>query len=107
MADGDMTDEKPAGEPAAAEKRRFRRVTLDLPGRLFFPADEREERCTVIDLSPGGAAIKSAIEPEIGASVVLYVDGFGRFEGNIKRRDGGGFGIAFICTPAKRERTAE
>jgi len=39
--------------------------------------------------------------------VVLYVDGFGRFEGNVVRSDGYGFGVAFICTPSKRERTAE
>ncbi len=103
----DITEQKPADEPAGAEKRRFRRVALDLPGKLFFPADESEERCTVIDLSPGGAAIKSAASPPIGTAVVLYVDNFGRFEGNVARRDDGGFGIAFICTPAKRERTAE
>jgi hypothetical protein len=31
--------------------------------------------------------------------VVLYVDGFGRFEGNVVRCDDGGFGLAFVCTP--------
>ena len=39
--------------------------------------------------------------------MVLYVDGFGRFEGTVARRDGHGFGVHFVCTPAKRERTAE
>ena len=47
------------------------------------------------------------ISPEAGTPVVLYVDNFGRFEGNVVRRDGYGFGIAFVCTPSKRERTAE
>ena len=90
-----------------AERRRFRRVKVDLPGRLFIPADNREARCTVSDLSPGGAAINCETVPEPGTSVVLYVDSFGRFEGNVVRCDNGGFGVAFVCTPSKRERTAE
>ena len=45
--------------------------------------------------------------PEPGTAVILYVDGFGRFEGNVARRDGHGFGVKFICTASKRERTAE
>ena len=43
----------------------------------------------------------------MGAPVVLYMDGFGRFEGHVVRRDEAGFGLAFVCTPSKRERTAE
>lgn len=95
------------GEKTGAERRRFRRVKVDIPGRLFIPADHREARCTVSDLSPGGAAITCEIVPETGTSVVLYVDSFGRFEGNVVRRDDGGFGVSFVCTPSKRERTAE
>src|SRR3954471_4850753 len=92
---------------AGAERRRFRRVRIDLPGRLFIPFDSREARCTVLDLSPGGAAVGCEVIPEAGTPVVLYIDGFGRFEGNVVRRDGEGFGLAFVCTPSKRERTAE
>ena len=92
---------------AGAERRRFRRVRVDLPGRLFIPSDGREARCTILDLSPGGAAVGCEIIPEAGTSVVLYIDGFGRFEGNVVRCDDGGFGVAFVCTPSKRERTAE
>jgi len=92
---------------AGAERRRFRRVRVDLPGRLFIPADSREARCTILDLSPGGAAVASETIPEAGTPVVLYIDSFGRFEGNVVRRDDGGFGLAFVCTPSKRERTAE
>jgi hypothetical protein len=102
-----MNEPNAGAAPQGAEKRRFRRVTVDLPGRLFFPADEREERCTVADLSPGGAAVRTDLPAEVGASVVLYVDGFGRFEGHVARLDGYGFGIAFVSTSAKRDRTAE
>ncbi len=102
-----MKDAEPVAAKAGAERRRFRRVRIDLPGRLFIPSDAREARCTVTDLSPGGAAVASEIIPDAGTPVVLYVDGFGRFEGTVARRDGYGFGIAFVCTPSKRERTAE
>ena len=90
-----------------AERRRFRRVRVDLPGRLFLPSDSREARCTILDLSPGGAAVCCEIVPDTATPVVLYIDGFGRFEGNVVRRDGEGFGMAFVSTPSKRERTAE
>jgi len=102
-----MRDAEPVVAKAGAERRRFRRVRVDLPGRLFIPSDSREARCTVTDLSPGGAAIACETIPDAGTPVVLYVDGFGRFEGAVARRDGYGFGIAFVCTPSKRERTAE
>jgi hypothetical protein len=103
----DMNDAEPAPAKTGAERRRFRRVQIDLPGRLFIPADSYEARCTVNDLSPGGAAITCETVPETGTAVVLYVDNFGRFEGKVARRDGNGFGVAFVCTPSKRERIAE
>ena len=102
-----MKDAEPVVARAGAERRRFRRVKVDLPGRIFIPSDSREARCTVADLSPGGAAIACEVIPETGTQVVLYVDGFGRFEGVAARRDGYGFGVSFVCTPSKRERTAE
>ena len=102
-----MMDAEPVVAKAGAERRRFRRVKVDLPGRLFIPADSREARCTVSDLSPGGAAITCEIVPDAGTPVILYVDSFGRFEGTVVRAEGNGFGVAFVCTPSKRERTAE
>jgi hypothetical protein len=102
-----MKDAEPVVAKAGAERRRFRRVKVDLPGRLFIPADSREARCTILDLSPGGAAIGCETVPDSGTAIVLYVDGFGRFEGTVMRQDGYGFGMSFVCTPSKRERTAE
>ncbi len=102
-----MKDAEPVVAKAGAERRRFRRVKVDLPGRLFIPSDSRESRCTISDLSPGGASIACETVPEAGTPVVLYVDNFGRFEGTVVRRDGYGFGVSFVCTPSKRERTAE
>jgi hypothetical protein len=102
-----MKDGEPIVARARAERRRFRRVRIDLPGRLFTPSDGQESRCSVVDLSPGGASISCDITPDQGIPVILYVDGFGRFEGNVARRDGHGFGVQFVCTASKRERTAE
>jgi len=102
-----IKDAEPVVAKAKADRRRFRRVSVDLAGRLFTPGDGKEARCTILNLSPGGAAVDCEIIPEQGAPVVLYVDGFGRFEGTVARHNDKGFGIAFVCTPAKRERTAE
>jgi hypothetical protein len=102
-----IRDAEPIVAKAKAERRRFRRVRVDLAGRLFTPDDGKEARCTVLNLSPGGAAIACEITPDHGTAVVLYVDGFGRFEGTVARRDGQNFGVSFVCTSAKRERTAE
>ncbi|MEJ0042540.1 MAG: PilZ domain-containing protein [Rhizomicrobium sp.] len=93
---------------ARAERRRFRRVEVNLPGKLFIPADGREAPCKVVDISPGGASIEADFLPEMGTHVVLYVEGgFGRFEGAVARLDGFGFGMRFNATQLKREKIAE
>jgi hypothetical protein len=98
---------EPVIEKAKAERRRFKRVRVDLPGRLFVPAEGRESQCTILDLSPGGAAVECEGEMQPETAVVLYVDGFGRFEGIVVSRAAGGFGVRFHCTALKRERIAE
>jgi hypothetical protein len=102
-----MKDVDPVIEKAKAERRRFRRVRVDLSGRLFVPADSRECHCKVVDLSPGGASIECDLVLELNTPVVLYVDGFGRLEGSITRNNPGDFGVRFNCTAMKRERIAE
>jgi hypothetical protein len=93
---------------AKSDRRRFRRVRVDLPGKLFVPADGQEHACTVIDLSPGGANVScAAANLAADSQVVLYVDTFGRFEGSVARRDGTNAGLRFVSTALKRERTAE
>jgi hypothetical protein len=92
---------------ARADRRRFWRVRVDVPGKLFVPSDGQECPCTVINLSPGGAHLECPLALEDGTPVVLYADGFGRFEGSIARKDGFGFSVRFASTVMKRERTAE
>jgi hypothetical protein len=102
-----MKDVEPVIAKAKAERRRFRRVRVDLPGRLFVPSDSRECHCKVVDLSPGGASVECDLDIAQNTPVVLYVDGFGRLEGILARTTPGDFGVRFNCTPMKRERIAE
>ncbi len=103
-----MKDETPLIAKAKAERRRFRRVRVDLSGRLFVPADSRECHCKVVDLSPGGASLECDLALDADTQVVLYVDGFGRLEGIDRRENADGdFGVRFNCTAMKRERIAE
>jgi len=100
--------EDPVVAKAKAERRRFRRVDVNVPGKLFLPAESREIVCKVVDLSPGGASIECEFVPESNTQVVLYMEGgFGRFEGTVARRDGFGFGMRFNATQMKREKIAE
>jgi len=103
----DMRNIEPVIAKSRAERRRFRRVPVDLPGKLFVPGDGQEGECRVVEMSPGGAQIDCHMAIEQDAPIVLYINGFGRYEATIVRRDGYGFGIRFICTALKRERTAE
>jgi len=92
---------------ARAERRRFLRVRVELQGRMYIPSQEREERCRIIDMSPGGAQIACDYVPPAETPIILYIDGFGRFEGAVLRPVGDGFGVHFHCTALKRERVAE
>lgn len=92
---------------ARADRRRYRRVDVDLSGRIFLPEGQREAPCKVLDLSPGGARISCEFDLVAGITVILYVDEFGRFEGDIVRLTGGNFGVQFNCSVLKRERITE
>ncbi len=102
-----MSNDDPVLARSRADRRRYRRVQVDLPGKLFVPAETQEYACTVIDLSPGGANITCTAPLTHDTQIVLYVNTFGRFEGTIVRREGDNAGIRFISTALKRERTAE
>lgn len=102
-----MNDKDPVLARCRADRRRFRRVRVDLPGKLFVPATAEEFACTVVDLSPGGASVASEVALAVETVVVLYVNSFGRFEGTVARLDGAQLGLRFASTALKRERTAE
>ena len=80
---------------------------IDLPGRLFAPVEENETHCRVADLSPDGTQVVCEYVPAPDTAIILYIDGFGRFEGSVARAADGCFGIKFACSALKRERVAE
>jgi hypothetical protein len=94
-------------ERAKAERRQYQRVRVELAGRLFLPGDGSEAPCQIVGLSPGGAQVVCETVPAAEAQAVLYIDGFGRFEGNVVRLSEHAFVVQFHCSQAKREKIAE
>lgn len=92
---------------AAREKRRQIRAAVSLKARIYIPGRESEEVCEVIDFSPDGAGLKGALLAPVGTLVVLYIEGFGRFEGAIVQRGRTRFGVQFKNSGNKRLRVAE
>lgn len=90
--------------PVSREHREFARFQLQLPGKIFVPAEDATLDCRVTDLSGGGAGIQCDEPPPLQTFVVLYIDGFGRFEGVATRFVAGELGLRFVCQDAKRQR---
>jgi hypothetical protein len=92
-------------QPAGSKDRRGSdRVSAQLEGKLFVPAEERTMDCIISNLSVGGAGVQCPEPPPVGSFVVLYVDGFGRFDGVTTHRAEGELGLRFVCKEAKRKR---
>ncbi|MDP2619185.1 MAG: PilZ domain-containing protein [Hyphomicrobiales bacterium] len=91
--------------PLNEEKRRHRRVRVNLLGRFMLASGE-EYPCQVINMSAGGAALITAVVGEPGERVIAYIDEIGRVEGKIVRNFDGGFAIAINATQRKRDKLA-
>ncbi|MGH6878789.1 MAG: PilZ domain-containing protein [Rhizomicrobium sp.] len=91
----------------AAERRRHLRVQLNLSGRLFVPTDGREGQCRIVEMSPGDAQVISGIVPDAGTYVVLYIEGFGRFEAEVARSEWDRFAATLRCSTLKQDRVAD
>jgi hypothetical protein len=89
------------------ERRRFRRMPIEVSGRLL---DENgvEHDCRTADISPGDIRIAAPTLPRVGERVVIYLAGFGRVSGHVARKCGEGeVAIIFDFTAHKREKMAE
>jgi hypothetical protein len=91
----------------ASEQRAAERVNVRLEGKLFVPAEEITFDCLIVDLSAGGAGIYCEEPPPLNTFVVLYINGFGRFEGVATRFVKGELGLRFVCKDARRKRLEE
>ena len=107
LADQTKTKDTAKSSPADSERRRFKRVTVAVPGKLFVPATGYEAACALINLSPAGTEITGELDHLPNGPIVLYAEGFGRFEGQIIWHDGAKYGIKFHSTTLKQARTAD
>ena len=87
------------------ERRRFRRFNIRLMGR-FMLEDKSEYPCRIMNISAGGAAIASTVQPSIGETVILYMDHIGRAKGHVGRSEPDHFGVCFDISDTQRERIA-
>ena len=88
------------------DRRRHQRLWISLLGR-FMRADKHEYPCQLINISPGGAALRTPSIAEMGERIVVYIDRIGRIEGQVVRFIEGGFAIKLSATPHKRDRLAD
>jgi hypothetical protein len=107
LADQTKKKDTASNKASAKERRRFKRVAVTVPGRLFMPATGYEAACSLINLSPAGTEITGEFDTLPNGPIVLYAEGFGRFEGQIIWHDAGKYGIKFNSTTLKQARTAD
>jgi hypothetical protein len=89
------------------ERRRDKRRTATLTGRVFCAEKGEAVHCTLIDISPGGAAISCRHHLSPGDAVVLYVDELGKFDGAVVGHAGQRVSIRFDQDKRARKRAME
>lgn len=97
-----MTTEQPKGE----ERRRHPRVPVTVKGRFLAP-DGSEHPCAIRDMSLSGIALMCETPIALGSHLIIYLDDFGRFEGDVVRIFDGGFAIETALSGPRRERVAD
>lgn len=89
----------------ASERRRFRRMPVELEGRLQ-DADGQEHSCRTLNLSPGDARIRTTARLRIGDKIIMYLNEMGRIEADVLREidADGTYGLRFRVGRHKLER---
>lgn len=87
------------------DRRAYRRVRIEQFCRMIYHG--REYPCEVIDVSEGGAGLKTTVVPEVGESIILYFDDMGRVRAEVVRHLDGGCGVSFTATQIKRDRVVQ
>ncbi|QGZ94757.1 PilZ domain-containing protein [Terricaulis silvestris] len=96
-----------AAQVGLRERRRFRRMPIQVSGRLLDTFG-REHDCRTEDISPGDVRIAATTLPPIGERVIIYLEGIGRVSGKVARSCGEGeVAVIFDFTAHKREKLAE
>jgi hypothetical protein len=89
----------------AANKRRYPRFTLSLPGR-FMRSDKLDYPCRLIDISVESAAMTTPVPLRVGEKLIVYLSHLGGLEGQVIRLFPGGFAMAIAGTQRKRDKLA-
>lgn len=90
-------------KPEPDERRRHQRVKLTLSAR-FMRDDGSEHVAQILDISAGGVGLECETRPEVGESIIVYIDRLGRFRGQVVRPLGQGFAVAFDYNDLREER---
>ena len=88
------------------DRRRFARVQITVSGRLLAP-DGLEYDCNVDNMSVAGIALTTTARPDAGSTVIVYLDGIGRFEGTVVRHLPSGFAMETAIAGPRLERVAQ
>jgi hypothetical protein len=95
-----------AAEETGIDRRRHKRVAVNLPGRYMLE-DGAEYPCECIDVSVGGVRLRGGPAGAWGSRVIAYIEGIGRLEGYVVRRALGWFVLETRITARKGERVQE
>lgn len=88
------------------DHRAHRRVDIALQGRFLNNRTEEHSLVTV-NISCGGALVKSPTKPGLDSQIVVYFDELGRVVGNTVRHTEDGFALRFQVTQTKRDKLAD
>ena len=85
------------------DRRKHERRQLNTLVR-FMVIDRFEDQGELLDISPDGFRIGGSKLPNIGDTVVAYMDEIGRFEGRVVRHEEGAFAVKMSLTTPKLAR---
>ncbi|MEO9969203.1 MAG: PilZ domain-containing protein [Hyphomonadaceae bacterium] len=88
------------------DHRVHRRVEIGLHGR-FLNDQSEEHSLLTINISCGGALVKSPSRPAVDSQVVVYLDELGRVAGTVVRHTEDGYALHFHTTQTKRDKLAD
>lgn len=93
-------------EDGYEDRRRHARANYRLKAR-YMGEGGNEYPCVVVNISAGGAMVRTKVAPKENEKVVLYVDSVGRFEGTVIRAGKRAFAVQYQSRRSKTQRTAD
>lgn len=101
-----LVDIQPPQTRPDKDRRLHKRVQVRLPGKFLNEMSE-EHAFTSVDVSCGGARLRSAERVPPGARIVCYFEELGRVACKVVRQCEDGFAVTFLTTPHKRDKLAD